>query len=164
LRYPSGKKVKESSALLDLLIYVRGGEMMLKRHWRKGWTPAVIILACSLVIGCAPKKITTGTFVQVNSLNSELRRGLSSKKDVERILGTPNGSGSAVLPTDPKLREVWYYDDIEMTDFRGEGNGMVRVNVRQQVLLVFFDREIFDGYMWFSNSGQATTGENDGSF
>ena len=139
-------------------------EMMLKRHWGNGWKAVVIILAGTLVIECAPGKVTTGTFVQVNSLNSELRRGLSSKEDVERILGTPDGSGSAVFPTDPKFREVWYYDDIEITDFRDEGNGVVRMNVHQQVLLVFFDREMFDGYMWFSNSGQAATGEKDGLF
>lgn len=114
-----------------------------------------IVLVGALIAGCAPKK-TTGAFTQVSRLETEMQRGVSTKPDVRRVLGTPNGFGSAVLPTDPRPREVWYYDDIEVTDTKVERGGVIRANVRQQILLVFFEREVFDGFMWFSNAGVAT--------
>ncbi len=108
-----------------------------------------MFLAGSLLVGCAPK-VTTGAFTQVSRIESELHKGVSTKMDVRRVLGTPKGSGNAVLPIDPKPREVWYYEDIEVTDIKLEG-GLYRANARQQILLVFFNEEVFDGYMWFSN-------------
>ena len=75
-----------------------------------------MLLAGTLVAGCAPApKVTTGAFTQVNRLESGLQRGVSTKMDVQRVLGTPKGFGNAALPTDQRLREVWYYDDIEVT-------------------------------------------------
>ena len=115
----------------------------------------LILLVGALVAGCATK-VTTGAFAPVNRLESELQRGISTKMDARRILGTPKGFGSAVLPTNPKPREVWYYEDVELTDARFEGGGVIRANVRQQGLLLFFDKEVFDGFMWFSNAGVAT--------
>jgi hypothetical protein len=29
------------------------------------------------------------------------------------------------------------------------------VKVRQQILLVFFEKGVFDGFMWWSNAGEA---------
>jgi hypothetical protein len=104
--------------------------------------------------GCAAK-VTTGVFPPVGALEKEIKRGISTKMDVRRLLGAPDGFGSAVFPTDPRAREVWYYDDIEMTDFKSEGGGILRVNVRQQILLVLFKNGVFDGFMWSSNSGKA---------
>jgi hypothetical protein len=75
--------------------------------------------------------------------------------DVQRALGAPKGLGGAVFPTDPKRREVWFYDDIELTDFKSEGERGLKANVRQQVLLVFFKKGVFDGFMWFSNAIKA---------
>lgn len=120
-----------------------------------------MLLAGALAAGCAPKKVTTGAFTQLSRLESELQRGMSTKMDVQRVLGAPDGFGNAVLPVgvkmsfDPKPREVWYYSDIELTGMKGEGGGVIRVNVRQQILLVYFDEGVFDGFMWFSNAGAA---------
>lgn len=120
-----------------------------------------MLLAVTLVAGCAPKKVTTGAFTQLSRLESELQRGVSTKMDVQRVLGAPDGFGSAALPVGPKfsfdltLREVWYYSDIEVTGMKGEGGGVIRLNVRQQILLVYFDEGVFDGFMWFSNAGPA---------
>jgi len=127
-----------------------------KGQWHHSLSLVLAFLASVLVAGCAAsQKVTTGAFVQVNLLDTEFRRGVSTKMDVQRVLGAPKGFGSAVLPTDPNPREVWFYDDIELTDFKSEGQGMLRVNVRQQVLLVFFEKGVFDGFMWFSNAGKA---------
>jgi hypothetical protein len=116
------------------------------------WNVFLILLGALLSAGCA-SKATTGRFVHVERIDTELRRGVSTKMDVQRVLGAPNGYGSAILPTDPQPREVWYYDDIEVTDFKSEG-GVIRANMRQQILLVFFERGVFDGFMWFSNAGE----------
>lgn len=113
------------------------------------------LVAATLAAGCATKRLTTGAFTEVNRLEAELRRGVSTKADVERVLGAPNGTGDAVLPTDPRVREVWYYEDIEVTGGRAAGRGVVLMDMRQQVLLVFFEKEVFDGFMWFSNVGAA---------
>lgn len=74
--------------------------------------------------------------------------------DVRRVLGAPKGMGGAVIPTDPVAREVWFYSDIEITGMSG-ATGVVRANMRQQILLVFFQREVLDGFVWFSNAGVA---------
>lgn len=114
------------------------------------------LLSIALMSGCA-QKVTTGGFPHVNRIEVELKRGVSTKADVQRLLGVPKGLGSSILPTDPRQREVWLYDDVETTDFKGEGGGVLRVNVRQQILLVFFDKEVFDGFMWFTTAGTATS-------
>ncbi len=122
----------------------------------------VTLFLAAPMVGCThpPSKVTTGAFTQTSRLESELQRGVSEKMDVQRVLGTPKGFGHTVLPFNPKPHEVWYYDDIEITDITGEGNGVFRAQVRQQILLVFFEQEkgVFNGFMWFSNTGR-TTGE-----
>jgi hypothetical protein len=109
------------------------------------------IIGGASVMGCGPTTATTGAFTEVNRLESNLKRGVSTKSDVQQVLGTPTGSGSAIFPTDPTAREVWFYQDIEVTDAKPEGSEVIRVNARQQILLVFFKREVFDGFMWYSN-------------
>ncbi len=128
--------------------------MASQRSW-VGYSLLSMLLAGSLVAGCAPKNVTTGAFTEVTRIESELQRGVSSKRDVERVLGTPKGFGGAVLPLDPRAHEVWYYGDIEIGGMKGGGGGIFRVNVHQQILLVFFEGGVFDGFMWFSNTGVA---------
>jgi len=123
--------------------------------WREcgGCGLVVTILVGSLVAGCA-SHMTTGAFTQTSRIESELKQGISTKMDVQRLLGTPKGSGGAVFPIDPRPREAWYYDDIEVTNLSSEA-GLYRVKVRQQILLVFFEKGVFDGFMWWSNAGEA---------
>jgi hypothetical protein len=102
-------------------------------------------------MGCGPTALTTGAFTEVNRLESNLKRGVSTKSDVQHVLGAPSGSGSSIFPTDPMPREVWFYQDVELMDAKAEGKEIIRFNMRQQILLVFFKEEIFDGFMWYSN-------------
>ena len=127
--------------------------------WRKEWFIflglCLIPLVCFILGGCVKEvtQVTTGAFVNVNRLDTELQKGVSTKMEVQRMLGAPNGMGGASLPTDPKQREVWYYENIEMKDIKRE-EGVIKVNMRQQVLLVFFEKGVYDGYMWFTNVGK----------
>ena len=120
--------------------------------WHMGWVACLAVFLCLLLLGCAPK-VTTGAFTNVSSLDQQLKRGVSTKMEVQKLLGAPNGFGSSVVPTDPRPREVWYYEDIEGTDYKSE-EGIVTMNMRQQILLVFFEKGVLEGYMWTSNSGK----------
>ncbi|MFQ6028591.1 MAG: hypothetical protein ACE5Q6_13980, partial [Dehalococcoidia bacterium] len=52
-------------------------------------------------------------------IEEELQRGVSTKADVERILGKPNGSGAAFLEgvevssAAGEKRDIWLYEDPE---------------------------------------------------
>ncbi len=110
------------------------------------------VLACAgALAGCAGGA-TTGAFVPVDRIEKELHRGVSTKMDVQRVLGTPKGYGSMVFPQDRRELEVWYYEDIAVTDLRT--GVVIRADVRQQILLVTFDKSKLDGFIWFTNVGQ----------
>ena len=96
------------------------------------------------------KKFTTGAFVNVNRLDTDLQRGVSTKMDVQRVLGAPKGMGGAIVPVYRMHRELWYYEDIEMKDMK-KVEGVFKVNMRQQVLFITFDKGVYDGYFWFTN-------------
>lgn len=108
--------------------------------------------ACAQVYG-------TGAFSNVASIEKELLRGRSTKSDVQRLLGVPSGAGRAdmvrpVMVDVPQLgegpREIWFYDDLEITDIKSAAS-VVTMNMRQQILLVFFKGDVFDGYLWTTN-------------
>ena len=63
----------------------------------QGWfVPLVIVFLCHILVGCAPK-VTTGAFTNTGGLDNQLQRGVSTKMDVQRVLGAPNGYGGAIL-------------------------------------------------------------------
>jgi hypothetical protein len=78
------------------------------------WKILSMLVASLMISGCATKA-TTGPFTQVDQLESALHRGVSTKMDVQRVLGVPTGKGSALMPFDPTQDEVWYYEDLEVT-------------------------------------------------
>jgi len=90
-------------------------------------------------------------------LRTELVRDKSTKADVLRALGEPDGTGRfggwhgvrGARHAQLGPAEVWYYEDSKVT---------MGLNLRQKlgVMLVFFKGEVFDGYLWFANS---TTGK-----
>lgn len=102
--------------------------------------------------GCA-EKVTTGPFRQVDQLERVLHRGVSTKMDVRQVLGAPTGTGGALMPFDPTPDDVWYYEDLELTDIESLKRGTFQMTMRQQILLVFFEDDRFDGFMWFTNAG-----------
>jgi hypothetical protein len=118
-------------------------------------------LVGTLVAGCAAgRATTTGPFARADRIGTELRRGVSTKAEVERVLGKPNGTGMSLLPTQDSPREVWIYNDIQTGEARSEGRVLgvatVRVDARQQMIFVFFDGDRFDGYLWSTHVGEAT--------
>ena len=126
------------------------------QRWHRSalsWLTLALALWWPLEASC--QTFGTGAFTKVSQIEKELKRGVSSKAEVRRVLGTPKGFGASLLPLNlPERlqREVWYYEDIELKDAKFQEGGAIQARYRQQVLVVFFDGEVFDGYMWFTNA------------
>lgn len=120
------------------------------------------MLAVAVAPAIAQTALGTGAFPKVEGIETQLERGVSTKADVQRVLGIPNGSGGALLPgygerseqVDPYL--IWYYEDVEATDITSEENVM-KMKMRQQILAVFFKGEVFHGYFWATNATDLET-------
>lgn len=104
----------------------------------------LLLNGCGFVVG-------TGAFRALDQLESQLERGMSTKDDVERLLGSPNGTGHAAFPFLENGHEIWYYADVKLTGMEPQG-GVIDMEFRQQILMVFFKGERFDGFLWTSNS------------
>lgn len=117
------------------------------------------IVGLIFLAGCAgtPQRVaTTDVFHDTGLLETQLKRGESTAKDIERLLGKPTGSGAVLLSSiGPSPEELWFYQDMEMTGIKSSA-GVLQVEFRQQVLVVLVRDGLFDGFMWFSNSDAAT--------
>ncbi len=118
------------------------------------WRGAVMVVTAMLLAGCAPG-MTTGPTIATARIESDLQRGTSTKSDVRRVLGTPKGSGSALLPTDQRPREIWVYLETQTGDAKHVGERHAHVASRAQFLAVFFLDGVLDGFMWYEGAGTA---------
>ncbi|CAN0628641.1 conserved exported protein of unknown function [Burkholderia multivorans] len=111
------------------------------------------------------RSASSGAFPDPLLIESHLHRGVSTQNDVQRLLGVPSGLGrtemafppsrQAEVPIGSGPRDVWYYDDIEISTMKAGGNTL-DMKERQQILLIFFKAGIFDGYLWTSNALTST--------
>lgn len=117
-----------------------------------------------LLAGCVT--IRYGSPPRTDRLES-LKLGVSSKADVESVLGAPRGNGmlrhsanqsqyiqkitadpgspiglNVPLDSDPTRRTMWFYEYAESS------GGSVDL----KYLLVFFLGDRYDGYLWFSSA------------
>jgi hypothetical protein len=95
---------------------------------------------CGAVVGCTALWTKTGVRPNIAVLEAELRLGESTQEDVRYFLGTPYGQGRDMLPTLTAARSTWVYYYAEESASTS----------RYVLLLVFFDGERYDGYLWFS--------------
>lgn len=105
------------------------------------WTVRKLVwfIVLSLLVGCS-MTLEYGSQPKVKNLGT-LKPGISSKPEVLAVLGEPRGHGATRLSSVPTLREIWFY---EYTVARGKF-------VYFMILLVFFDKELYDGHLWFSS-------------
>lgn len=131
------------------------------RETRVRWRTAIALAMLATVLaGEATAQSVTGTgaFPKVAALGTELKRGVSTKADVQRLLGLPSGTGGALLPGFGERAnlldayQIWYYEDIEISDAEA-GRDAVTMKMRQQILMIFFAGEVLHGYFWTSNAG-----------
>lgn len=109
-----------------------------------------LFLLCLCLQGCSQVRSKT-TFPDTGLIEKELKRGVSSEADVEKILGKAKGYGEAVLPPDHKHHTVRYYEKFGIQTSR-DGQE-ITLHVEQGILLVFFIEGIYDGHMWYSGVG-----------
>lgn len=109
-----------------------------------------LLLVCSLA-SCTPEKVVQGPFLKLSAIETELKKGISTKMDVQRILGSPQGLGGAVFPVTAEEHEVWYYQNIEIDNIVSQ-QSYITMDMHQKVLLVFFSKGLFDGFLWFTGT------------
>jgi hypothetical protein len=126
------------------------------RHRLAAATASAVAVASLAVCGGAiAQTVTTGPFNDLAKLESALKRGVATKADVRRTFGAPNGSGAArFFSFGGDEREIWYYEDIEATGANSV-DGVLKFQMRQQMLVVLFKGERVDGYLWTSNRDTA---------
>lgn len=99
-----------------------------------------------------------GAFPDVDRMEAELKKGLSTKADVEALLGPPVGRGGALSAVEPgRPRDVWVYGEFGWSIIDMSGSA-VRLHFDQQLLMVYFVDGLFDGFWWHGNAA-AMTGE-----
>jgi hypothetical protein len=104
-------------------------------------------------LGCA-ERFTGGTTFDAGLIDTKLKRGVSSQAEVKAILGVPTGAGAALFPPDYKNYEVWLYENVETQAQQTDGSrGPIMIHMQQKILLIFFEREVYDGHMWYHGSG-----------
>jgi len=119
-----------------------------------GWTVALV--AGVLLQPVMAQTTASGAFRNLAAIETTLLRGVTTKADVRRQLGIPNGSGAARFAhVGDDEREIWYYEDVAITGAKS-AEQVTKVDMRQQILLVLFKGEVVDGYLWTSNSGAAS--------
>ncbi len=115
-----------------------------RRSWRV--RSIALVLGGMLLAGCAVQTVKTQAFSRIDRLETEFKRGVSTKADVLTVLGEPDGSGGAIFPTASHGSDVWYYEAYRSS----------LSSLSQKILLVYFKGEEFDGFMWFSNDADVS--------
>jgi hypothetical protein len=122
---------------------------------------AVLTIGLVLATALGPRPASaqlasSGAFRDLGSIETSLQRGVTTQAQVRARWGEPNGAGAARFASlGGDEREIWYYEDIELTGAKSAG-GVVKADLRQQILLVIFKGAVVDGYLWTSNAGRAS--------
>ncbi len=98
-------------------------------------------VALTALFGCSRPVVRMGRLPDVTSLEKSLQPMVSTRSDVQRVLGEPRNTGGAMLPGHESPHDLWvyYYEQGSLTDDR------------RIFLFVFFLQDRYDGYMWFSS-------------
>lgn len=106
-----------------------------------------VLCACLITIllltlpGCATMRY--GSVMTMDRLDS-LKPKVSDRADVLLVLGEPRGRGAMQYASDIPPRTIWFYEYVE-ADAK---------SVSTKILLVFFDRDVYDGYLWFADESK----------
>ena len=108
-------------------------------------------------------QIESETFHNFELIESNLRRGDSTKEDVRRLLGEPNGDGGAFLPFATEANNAWFYEEVKSKAGAGGSlsDSAIRVKMFWQIAIIFFNGELFDGYLWFTSGRDIKSEESE---
>ncbi len=112
-------------------------------------------LTALLVAGCAVHTTKTQAFSRIDQIETDLRRGITNKADVLLLLGEPDGAGAlggfdALRGPDGAGKgpiDAWFYES-------GGGSIVGGLKIHQDILMVFFEGDIVDGFLWFSHESK----------
>ena len=106
------------------------------------------LLVPALVGGCAagPSKPPPVPAFNYPALTTTLNRGVSTPADVRAVLGEPQGAGGFLDPAGTEEHDLWFYQKLKVDMSWG------KLDVQQDMLLVFFRAGRFDGFLWFSDA------------
>ncbi len=117
-----------------------------RRHSRRAqsWRRAIGVLAALGLLLVDPATTSAQTLMmgeapKVDGLKS-LVSGVSTAEEVLAKLGTPRGTGAMRHSPEQPLRTVWFYELVMM---KGD-------QVHLNILLVYLNRNLYDGHLWFS--------------
>lgn len=122
-----------------------------KQHQRILRKTIVLCMFSFLLIsflGACATTIEYGSPPRINRLET-LKVGTSNKSDVRQSLGEPRGYGVGRYSSMPEPREIWFYEH-----YISEGS-----KTSLTFLLLFFDKDLYDGHLWFSGTGLLDTSE-----
>jgi hypothetical protein len=121
--------------------------MKIGHNFKRLPTFIISLLLCGMLLACMPT-IKFGVQPKVDKLDT-LKVGVSSKSDILMTLGEPRGRGAARFSDVASLKhsiepyhDIWFYEYLE-------SNGE---NVQLKFLLVFVDKDHYNGHFWFSSS------------
>ena len=100
----------------------------------------VCLAIIPLLVGCA-STIKFGSAPRIDKLEN-FKLGISNKSDVLLSLGEPRGYGAGRFSSVPEPRGIWSYEYVVSDGKKGS----------LKLLLVFFEEDLYDGYLWFSAS------------
>ena len=110
---------------------------------------AGILLMLSVLTGCVNVQIRMGTEVEPENIETALQFNQSTKGDVRRLFGAPDGIGAYVSPITGKYSTMWSY-------YFAQGTLKVMDDI---FLFVYFDGDVYEGYLWFENTIEAARPE-----
>jgi hypothetical protein len=118
----------------------------------------LILVSFPAACSSAYFRARAGNRPDTSLLESSLRLGESTRADVLAVLGEPMGRGMARMPVDPRpnagaMWSYYYEEDLVRDILSQQASG----ESRRIFLFVFFDGDIYDGYMWFSSLPKVTT-------
>lgn len=107
----------------------------------------ILVLTLLVITGCGlGARYTTGRLPDTGVLESSLRIGESTEKDIRAVLGEPYGFGRYLPPADNTPREMLAY-------FYEAGN--LNESTQQTMLYVLLLDGRYDGYLWFTSTLKA---------
>lgn len=112
--------------------------------WTRWYAAAASAFLLALP-ACGPLQVEMGMPFDARLLTTALHQGQSTTADVRAVLGTPFGTGSAMMPYHDHPRSTWTYLHSEMLLDSRTGNAREKFGY----MFVFFSNDRFDGYIWF---------------
>ena len=115
------------------------------------WAAGLACLLSVLTVGCSEIHYFAGVTPVTAALETKLQPGKSTPAKVTAVLGKPTGRGGIMLPVlDKRARETWSYYFEKGYVKAGQG-GSMEADSRRIFLFVYFDKGVYDGYLWFSS-------------